>query len=77
MRRNAQCHAMPRGLVCFHCQSGWSHIVEVFKDMRLSLLDAGATLLALIDRFHLLDETHKTIVPEYPNSNPSFDHLRR
>jgi len=49
--------------------------VEVFRDMRLSLPDAGATLLALIDSFHLLDKTRKTIGPEHPSSNPSTEPL--
>jgi hypothetical protein len=35
MKRNALCHATPRGLVCLRCQPGWSHIVEVFREMRL------------------------------------------
>lgn len=61
-------------LACLELQPGWSHIVEACREMRLSLLDVGAILLALPDRFHR-DETHERVDSKNPNSNPDVDLL--
>lgn len=67
---------MPCEPACLELQPGWSHVVEVCRQMRLSLLDVGAILLALPDRFHLRDETYERIGSENPNSNPDIDLFR-